>query len=70
MKTYKTFKPSVSARPPAQSLTDQRYQDLLKVASAFFSNEEQRRQALRQEAIEDIKALMQRYGLTAQDLAG
>jgi len=68
MKTYKTFKPSMPVRQPVQPLTDQRYQDLLKVASAFFSNEEQRRQELRQEAIEDIKAMMQRYGLTAQDL--
>ncbi|MDZ4189042.1 MAG: hypothetical protein U1D25_13170 [Hydrogenophaga sp.] len=52
----------------AQSLSDQRYQDLLKSASAFFTSAEKSTEQRRQETIQEINAVMRRYGLTVDDL--
>ena len=60
--------PSDAGRRPAQSLSEQRYQDLLKSASAFFSSAEISTEQRRQETIDEIRAVMRRYGLTVDDL--
>jgi len=49
-------------------LSDQRYQDLLKSASAFFTSAEESTDEVRQAVIDEIKDLMKEYGLTADDL--
>lgn len=50
------------------SLSDQRYQDLLTSASAFFTSAEESTEERRQAVIDEIKELMIRYGLTVDDL--
>jgi len=50
------------------SLSDQRYEDLLKRASAFFSSAEESTDEVRQAVIDEINDLMKQYGLTADDL--
>lgn len=55
-----------STRGP--SLSDQRYQDLLRSASAFFTSAEKSPEEHRQAVIDEIKELMSRYGLTVNDL--
>lgn len=57
-----------TGRRQAQSLSDQRYQDLLRSASAFFTSAEKSTEQLRQETIDEINAVMRRYGLTVDDL--
>lgn len=57
-----------AGRRQAQSLSDQRYQDLLKSASAFFTTAEKSTEQRRQETIDEINAVMRRYGLTVDDL--
>jgi hypothetical protein len=71
MKPFRKQNPvnaSDAGRRPAQSLSDQRYQDLLKSASAFFSSAEKSTEQRRQETIDEIHAVMRRYGLTVDDL--
>jgi antitoxin component HigA of HigAB toxin-antitoxin module len=51
-------------------LGDDRFQELIRGASAFFAAAERDEVAERAAAIEEIKALMNEYGLTAQDLEG
>lgn len=51
-----------------QSLSDQRYQDLLKSASAFFMSAEELTEERRQTVIDEINELMSRHGLTIDDL--
>lgn len=69
MKTFRKTNPAPEqGRKPAQSLSDQRYQDLLKSASAFFSSAEASTEQRRRETIEEINAQMRRYGLTVDDL--
>lgn len=55
-----------STRGP--SLSDQRYQDLLNSASAFFTSAEESTDEVRQAVIDEINALMKQYGLAADDL--
>ena len=70
--------PRPSRKPPAQAphpvrqapLGDDRFQELIRGASAFFAAAERDEVAERAAAIEEIKALMAQYGLTAQDLEG
>ena len=50
------------------SLSDQRYEDLLKSASAFFTSAEESPEEHRQAVIDEIKEQMSRYGLTVDDL--
>lgn len=68
---------SHSNRPPARSapparrqepLADQRYQDLIHRASAFFAAAERDVEAEKSAAIVEIKDLMLRYGLTLEDV--
>ena len=54
--------------PRGPSLSDQRYQDLLRSASAFFTSAEESTDEVRQAVIDEINALMKQYGLTADDL--
>lgn len=56
-----------SSRKP-ELLSEQRYQDLLKNASAFFAAADASTDDERQAAIHEIIELMSRYGLTANDL--
>lgn len=51
------------------TLTDQRFQVLLKDASRFFAQAEDDGAVAKQAAIADILALMVRYQLTVEDLA-
>lgn len=51
-------------------LGDDRFQELIRGASAFFAAAERDEVAERAAAIEEIKALMDEYGLTVQDLEG
>lgn len=55
-----------SNRP--EPLSEQRYQDLLGNASAFFASAGVRPEEERQAAIDEIHELMSRYGLTSDDL--
>jgi hypothetical protein len=69
MKPFRKQNPAPQqANRPAQSLSDQRYQDLLKSASAFFSSAEKSSEQRRQETIDEINAQMRHYGLTVEDL--
>jgi ribosome recycling factor len=71
MKPFRKQNPvnsSDAGRRPVPSLSDQRYQDLLKSASAFFTSAEKSTEQRRQEIIDEIHAAMRRYGLTVDDL--
>ncbi|MBQ0917934.1 hypothetical protein KBW71_05725 [Hydrogenophaga aromaticivorans] len=59
--------PGHSNRRP-EPLSEQRYQDLLKNASAFFASAVDATEEERQAAIDDINELMSKHGLTANDL--
>lgn len=59
---------SVTGSKNGQSLSDQRYQDLLKSASAFFTSAEESTEERRQTVIDEIKEQMSRHGLTIDDL--
>ncbi len=50
-------------------LGDDRFQELIKGASAFFEAAERDEGAQRAQAIEEIRALMAHYDLTVDDLA-
>lgn len=60
--------PAVQGNTRGPSLSDQRYQDLLKSASAFFTSAEESTDEVRQAVIDEINALMKQYGLKADDL--
>ena len=68
---FKSDRPA-NKRPPAptrsESLTDQRFNDLIGKASAFFATFERDLQGERAAAIEEINARMVEYGLTLEDL--
>lgn len=49
-------------------LSEQRFQDLLSSASAFYAEAERDQGAAKANAIKCIQALMVEYGLSAQDL--
>lgn len=63
-------KPDAAGHKPVRQepLRDDRFQELIRGASAFFAAAERDEVAERAAAIEEIKALMAQYGLTAQDL--
>lgn len=65
-------KPDAAATKPVRQepLGDHRFQELIRGASAFFAAAERDEVAERAAAIEEIKALMDEYGLTVQDLEG
>jgi hypothetical protein len=65
---HNAVNPPDAGRRPTQSLSDQRYQDLLRSASAFFTSAEKSTEQRRQEIIDEINAVMRRYGLTVDDL--
>ena len=52
-----------------EPLSDQRYEDLLKRASVFFASAVGPSAEERQAVMEEIQAVMGRYGLTPGDLA-
>ncbi len=52
----------------SEALTDQRFNELLKGASAFFASAEGHTEQERQAAIEEILCQMSRYGLKPADL--
>jgi ribosome recycling factor len=58
---------STSTRRP-EPLSDQRYQDLLKSAKAFFESTDVSAEQARRDAISEILELMARYGLSVDDL--
>jgi hypothetical protein len=60
--------PAVQGSMRGPSLSDLRYQDLLKSASAFFTSAEESTDEVRQAVIDEINALMKQYGLTPDDL--
>ena len=62
------FHTSEPGKRTVQPLTDQRYQDLLRSASAFFDSAEKSISQRRQETIDEINTVMRRYGLTVDDL--
>jgi len=51
-----------------EPLSEQRYQDLLKNASAFFASSDVATEDERLAAIGEINELMSKHGLTANDL--
>jgi len=61
-----------SARPQGtrreESLTDKRYEELLKTASTFFAAAQGNSEDERQAVILEIIALMEQYGLSVDDL--
>jgi hypothetical protein len=52
----------------AEALSDQRFQELLRGASAFFASAEGHTEQERQAAIDEILSQMSRYGLKPADL--
>lgn len=60
--------PSAPPRVNGQPLTDQRFQELLHNASAFFACAEGYTDAERQQVIQEIQAQMRAFGLSAADL--
>lgn len=68
---FKSDRPAIK-RPLAptrsEPLNDQRFNDLIGKASAFFATFERDLQGERAAAIEEIKARMVEYGLTLDDL--
>ena len=51
-----------------ESLTEKRFEELLKSASSFFAEAEEHSAEERQAVIFDIVALMEKYGLKVEDL--
>lgn len=71
MKSTRRFTPvRPGAVPEARQtpLSDDRYRDLMQKMGELFAAAERDDEAERLAAIEDIKAQMLRYGLTAADL--
>lgn len=62
--------PTPNRAPPLRPnpLSDQRYQELLEQAQAFFASAEVPPEAARLAAISEINEQMERYGLTVDDL--
>lgn len=52
----------------SEPLNDQRFQDLIRKASTFFSAAERDLDSEKAAVIAEIKACMQEYGLTVDDL--
>lgn len=67
------FRNSQGRRPQPQTrstpLTDNRYQDLLAQARAFFAEAETDRETQRLMVIDEIRSTMQAKGITVEDLA-
>ena len=61
-------RPSSSSQVRQEPLTDRRFEDLLRQASAFFAESEVDPEAERQTAIAEIIETLGRYGLTVEDL--
>lgn len=59
---------SAPPRGNGQPLTDQRFQELLHNASAFFARAEGYTEAERLQVVQEILAQMRAYGLSAADL--
>lgn len=59
---------SSAQRANAQTLTDQRFQELLQSASAFFAHAQAYSEKERQAVICEIRSQMDAYGLTTADL--
>lgn len=59
--------PKVLSFRRQEPLSDLRYQDLLKSASALFASAEEITAGARSAAIDEINELMARYGLTVDD---
>lgn len=57
---------------PSESMGEQRYQELMRSLNDLFQETEHETQthtaAQRQQAIQEIKALMDRHGLTVEDI--
>jgi hypothetical protein len=51
-----------------ESLSEQRYADMLKSASALFASADVDTDSVRRAAIDEINELMTQYGLTVDDL--
>ena len=66
--TLNTRSPIPSSRG-TEPLSDQRYEDLLKRASVFFASAVGPSADERQAVMEEIQAVMGRYGFTPGDLA-
>lgn len=62
---------AAKARAPEkrEPLTDQRFHSLLNAAGAFFASFERDMEAEKAAAIAEILCLMQRYGLSVEDVA-
>lgn len=63
----RTYRPA-PAKTKQEPLGDQRYQELVNQAAAFFAASERDVEAERAEAIAQILDLMSEYGLTPDDL--
>jgi type III secretory pathway lipoprotein EscJ len=62
------FSSPLQANKRQESLSEQRYADLLKSASDFFASSVEVTDDERQTAIDEINKRMVEYGLTAEDL--
>lgn len=60
--------PREHAAAKVESLTDKRYEELLKSASSFFAEAEGHTEEERQAVIVEIIATMDEHGLTIEDL--
>ena len=68
MRTDRAHRQPASSRPERQApLTDRRFEDLLRQASAFFAAAERDPKAEKQAAIAEIIETMDQYGLTVED---
>lgn len=60
--------PRTQTTKRGESLTESRYEELLKSASSFFASAEGHSEDERCSMIQEIKALMDEHGLTVDDL--
>ena len=60
--------PAKAREKPSNPLSDQRFNSLMQSASAFFAQAEKNTEAARAEAIQDILATMDQYGIGIDDL--
>lgn len=63
-------RPPQSPRQTTTPMGDNRFQELMRGASAFFAAAERDVVAEKAAAIQDIQRLMNEYGLTVEDLEG
>lgn len=66
-KPYRTHTPA-PVKVKQEPLGDQRYQELVASAAAFFAASERDVEAEKAAAIKDIQALMAEYGITPDQL--